>query len=126
MTYDNIDQMYDLVYGQMVNARVAKYLLPDYYYYVNDKGQKVDSESKSVGALVKIEVTHPQWILFGDKIGTDISQKNNGHVEGQHIFTAKGTRANIKSSHKNGRFTVIGLTDSCQRQSSYGNNYFRS
>ena len=81
--------MYDLVYGQMVNARVAKYLLPDYYYYVNDKGQKVDSESESVGALVKIEITHPQWILFGDKVGNNISQKNDGHVGGQKFVAAK-------------------------------------
>jgi len=49
----------------MVNAEVTKYLLPDGYYYVNDKRKKVESESESADALVKIEVTHPQWILFG-------------------------------------------------------------
>ena len=110
VTYDNIDQMYNLVYEQMVKAGVAKYLLPEDYYYVNDQGEKVESESESVGALVKIEVTHPQWILFGDEVGTDISQKNDGNVGGQRFVTQKGTRANVKSSHKDGRFTAIGLT----------------
>ena len=101
--------MYDLVYDQMVNAGVVKYLLPDDHYYVNDKGEKVESESESVGALVKVEVAHHQWILFGDKVGTDISKNNDGHVDGQKNVTAKGTRSNVKSSHKDGRFTVIEL-----------------
>jgi len=59
---------------------------------------------------IKVEITHPQWLLISDKVGTDISQKYDGHVGGQKFITAKGTRANIKSSHKDGRFTVIGLT----------------
>lgn len=58
---------------------------------------------------MKIEVTHPDWVLFGDEVGTDISQKNDGNVRGQKFVTAKGTRANVKSSHKDGRMTVIGL-----------------
>ena len=102
--------MYDLVYEQMVKAGVAKYLLLEDYYYVNDQGEKVESESESVGALVKIEVTHPQWILFGDEVGTDISQKNYGNVGGQRFVTQKGTRANVKNSHKDSRFTAIGIT----------------
>ena len=43
-------------------------------------------------------------------MGTYISQKNDGNVGEQKIITAKGARANVKSSHKDGRMTVIGLT----------------
>ena len=49
-------------------------------------------------------------MLFGDEVGTNISQKDNGHVGGQLFVTGKNTRANIKSSHADGRFTLIGLT----------------
>jgi len=56
---------------------------------VNDKGEKVESESKSVGTLVKIEVIHPQWILFGNEIGTDTSQMNGGQVGGQKLSLQK-------------------------------------
>ena len=49
-------------------------------------------------------------ILFGYEVGTDISQKDDGHVGGQKSVVQKGTRANIKSSHKDGRFSAIGLT----------------
>lgn len=47
--------------------------------------------------------------MFGDEVGTDISQKDDGHVGGGK-FTAKKYRANIKASRKDGRLTVIGLT----------------
>ena len=36
--------------------------------------------------------------------------KYDGHIGGTNFLTTKGTHANIKISHKNGRFTVIGLT----------------
>jgi len=49
----------------------------------------VESESKSVGTLVKIEVIHPQWILFGNEIGTDTSQMNGGQVGGQKLSLQK-------------------------------------
>ena len=63
------------LYEQMVCAGVAKNLAAENYYYVNNKGEKVGSKEESVGLQVKIEVTHPEWILFGDDVGTYISQK---------------------------------------------------
>ena len=35
VTYENIDQMYDLAYNQMIRSGVAKYLSPENYAYVN-------------------------------------------------------------------------------------------
>jgi len=110
VTYDNIDRMYDLVYEQMVAAGVARCLPPDEHYWVNGNGEKTNCESDACGLKVTIDITHPEWIIFGDEVGTDISQKDDGHVGGQKFVTAKGTRANIKSSHADGRFTAIGLT----------------
>ena len=110
LTYQNIDTMYDLVYNHMVKSGVAKYLPPKEYYYVNNDGEKVESEEELVGMLVKVETTHPDWILFRDEVGTDTSQKNDGNVGGQRFVCGKGTRANVKSSHKDGCFTLIGLT----------------
>ena len=59
---------------------------------------------------MKVEITHPEWLLFGDKVGTEMSMKDDGHIDVTKYVTAKGTRANIKISHNNGRLTVIGLT----------------
>jgi len=102
--------MYDLVYDQMVASGVARRLSPAEHYWVDKNGETIESESDACGLKVEIEITHPEWIIFGDEVGTDISQKDDGHVGGQKFVTAKGTRANIKSSNADGRFTAIGLT----------------
>ena len=59
---------------------------------------------------MKIEITHPEWLLFGDEVGTNISQHDDGHVGGTKFVIKKGSRVNQKSSHKYGRFTAIGIT----------------
>jgi hypothetical protein len=55
VTYENIQDMYDLVYEQMVNAGVAKELSPEDQYWVNAEGDRVESESNAVGLKVTIE-----------------------------------------------------------------------
>ena len=67
----------------MVHARVARWLSPLEYYYVNNDGDRVKSEKYSVGLKIKVEINHPEWILFGDEVGTDISMKDDGSVGGQ-------------------------------------------
>lgn len=76
---------------------------------MNENGETVDS-SAGVGLKVKVQIIHPEWLLFGDEVGTDMSQKNDGSVGGQLFVTSKGTKGNVKSSHTDGRFTLIGLT----------------
>ena len=110
VTYQNIECMYALVYEQMINSGVARRLPESEHYWTNENGERVESENDAVGMKIEVEITYPEWILFGDEVGTDISQKDDGHVGGQKFVVQKGTRANIKSSHKDGRFTAIGLT----------------
>ena len=75
----------------MIESGIAKPLSPDQYYYVDYNGEKVEKELESVGALVKVEVTYPGWIFFGDEVDTDISQKNDGHNTVQKFVFAEGT-----------------------------------
>ena len=110
VTYQNIECMYNLVYEQMIASGLACRLPESEQYFVNKDGEVVESENEAFGKKVIVEITHPKWILFGDEVGTDISMKDDGHVGGQKFVVQKGTRANIKSSHKDGRFTAIGLT----------------
>ena len=60
VTYANIEKMYHLVYTQMVSAGVARWLPSSEHYYVNDEGEKVESEGDSVGLKVTVEITHPE------------------------------------------------------------------
>jgi len=59
---------------------------------------------------VTIEITHPEWLLFGNEIGTDMNQKDDEHIVMLKFITPKGTRVNVKRSHKDDWFTVIGMT----------------
>ena len=49
----------------------------------------MESEGDSVGLKVTVEITHPEWILFGDKVGTDISQKDDGNVGDKNSYQRK-------------------------------------
>lgn len=109
-TYQNLEKIYSLVFEQMINYGVARRLEEPDWYSVNEEGEKVVPEDERVGLKIKIEITHPQWILFGDETGTDISQKSDGFVGGQTFISQKGSIANITSSHNDGNFTTIGLT----------------
>ena len=109
VAYENIDQMYDLVYEQMVTSGVAKHLAPEEYYYVNEKGERVISVEESVGLQVRIEITHPEYIIFGDKVGTDITQKNDGHVSGQKLFRQKGRGQILKAAIKTEECQLLDL-----------------
>ena len=110
VTYVNVDCMYNLVYEQMINAGIARRLSESEEYWIDENGEKVSSEDNAVGMKVKIEITHPEWLLFGDEVGTNISQQDDGHVGGTKFVVEKGSRANQKSSHTDGRFTAIGIT----------------
>ena len=82
-TYNNIDCMYDLIFEQTISAGVARALDPSDYYWVDAMGDRPDIMDKSVGMQVKVEMTHPNWILVGDEVGIDISQKDDRRVGGQ-------------------------------------------
>ena len=75
-TYENALIRYDLVYEQMIAAGIAVALPPPEQYWINDDGERIDSAESGVGMKIKVEITHPQWLLFGEKVSTDISQKD--------------------------------------------------
>jgi hypothetical protein len=43
-------------------------------------------------------------------VGTDINQKDDGHIGGTKYCVSHGTKANLKSSSNGGKFSLIGLT----------------
>jgi len=55
---------------------------PSEHYWVDINGETIENESDAYGLKVEIEITHPEWIIFGNEVGTGISQKDDGHVGG--------------------------------------------
>ena len=102
--------MYEMNYDVWVDAGVANRLPEEQHYWVDKNGERVASEAESAGCKVTIEITHPEWILFGDEVGSDVCQDDDGQIGGQTYVVARGSRAGIKSSTKTSRWTTIGLT----------------
>ena len=109
-SYDNIETMYELLYEQMVEAKIAVHLPEEDHYWVDKKGNIVDSEDKAAGHKCTIKLIHPEWLLFGDEVGTDIAQDEDGHIGGQTYLSYNGRKIELTSSKASGRFTVMGLT----------------
>jgi hypothetical protein len=107
--YKNVLEMYSLVYEQMVDAGVARNLPVEEAFWTNDSSEIVETEADASGCKVEVGIEHPEWILFGDKVGTDINQKDDGHIGGTKYCVGHGTKANIERSTNGGRFTLIGL-----------------
>jgi hypothetical protein len=108
--YENVSEMYSLVYEQMVDAGVARNLPIDEQFWTNNLGEIVQTEAEASAFKIDINNEHPEWILFEDEVGTDINQKDDGQIAGTMYCVSRGTKANIKSSTNSGRFTLIGLT----------------
>ena len=109
-TYDNIERMYELVYEEMIDAGIAQRLPEDEHYWVDESGEVVDAEDKAAGHKCTIKLTHPDWLLFGDEVGTDTAQDQDGHIGGQTYLSYGGRQIELTSSKASGRFTLMGLT----------------
>ena len=78
-------------------------------YYVNVNGEVCD-EIDAEGLKCSINITHPEYILFGEEFGADTANEENVHVGGQTNLSCRNTTVNITAIKERHRFTVIGLT----------------
>ena len=88
--------MYDLTYEVWVSSRVAVKLPESDWHYVDAGGNRTTEENR-VGRLVKHKLLHPEYVLFGDEVGTDTCQEDNGHIGGQLYLTVNGKQAPLES-----------------------------
>jgi hypothetical protein len=64
---------------------------------------------ESFGSRREEEITHPECIILGDELQTDVNQKEDEKIAGTNDCVREGTRSNIKNTTNGRRFTVIGL-----------------
>ncbi len=57
-TLDNISQMYDIIYDEMIDAKIAKKM--EVQIFMDLDGEVVD-ESNCFGKKVDVEITHPEY-----------------------------------------------------------------
>ena len=103
----NISQMFDVIYDELVDAKVA--VVREEPVFTDREGNIVE-ESKAFGLLQDIEVTHPEYILFGDETGCNTSQKKDGHIAGTKYVCTPKTTPQLRCSTSDHRFTMLLIT----------------
>jgi hypothetical protein len=78
--YENFEQMYNEVYAAMVIAGVATELAEP--IWVN-KEQEETSEEEAFGRKVTHLLTRPDYVVFVDEVGSNLSQEGDGAVGGR-------------------------------------------
>ena len=80
-THENFVTMYDCVYSEIVDAKVATPLYKSEYYFINRSKSLVKTEEEATGHHIKHCLSHPQYVLFGYEVVTDTNHMediNNG------------------------------------------------
>ena len=80
-THENFVTMYDRVYATMVDEKVATPLDESDYYFINRAGSRFNTEEEDVVHHIKHCLSHPRYALFGDEVGTDTNQMDDGKME---------------------------------------------
>lgn len=102
--------VYELVYHQMLDAGIASNLPEEEQYWVDSFGNEVFCEEEAAGHNCTMKLDYPEWLLFGDEVGTDTAQDDDGHVGGQIYLSFAGKQIELASSKATSWFTVMGLT----------------
>jgi hypothetical protein len=106
-TFENIQQMYDVIYDELVDARVALALSEPIF---TDMHANVVDESCRFGLAQYITISSPNYILFADESGFSTSQKKDGHVGGQKLVVERGTVPQTMASTTDQKFTMLPFT----------------
>ncbi len=85
----NVNQMYDLIYDEKVEAKIANILEGDDAFTIID----IDIQSVRSSGFEKIDtkVTHPDYLLLADEMGCNTFMKKDGNVGNTKYIIKKGT-----------------------------------
>ena len=106
-TYDNLKEMYDMIYDLLTKAGVAKILETPQYM---DKFGNIVDEASAYGLMVKHEITHPDYFIHVDEFGDNLDMTKDKPNAGQKFIVGKNHTPNIGVSSNNLHYTVLGFT----------------
>jgi hypothetical protein len=120
-TETKLRQMYDAIYQNLCDARVARRL--DEAVFQNMNGETVDNPEEKylfdidsnapeqpLGLPCEHEIVNPDYLLFFDETGCNTNQKKDGHNGGEKYVCGRGMRPKQIASNRDRHFTVLGLT----------------
>ena len=108
LTFSNMNKMYDKVYDAMVQCKVAS--KEDQPVYKTDDDEIVTDLKEKFGLPCIHKIDHPKMCLVVDEVGSDLSQKGDGHIGGVKYVFKKGTIPQNKVQNTDKHFTLLGFT----------------
>ena len=102
--------MYRGVYNTILDVKVAISMYESEYSFINRSRREVNTEEETAGHQINHNLSHPQYVLFGDEVGTDTNQVDDGNNGGQCYISIKGMKTNLLFSKASGRFILMRLT----------------
>ena len=106
-TFTNVHKMYEEVYEALVDCGVATKVDDPVYM---DRDYNVTSQLDGFGTKCTHTLDHPELCIVVDEVGSNLSQKGDGHVGGQKYVCARGAIPQIKVQHSERHFTLLGFT----------------
>ena len=107
-TFTNIGKMYDEVYAALVDTGAATKL--DEPVYMDRDCNIAVNPDEYFGTKCTHLLDHPDLCIVVDEVGSNLSQKGDGHVGGQKFVCDKGYVPQIKVQHTERHFTFLGFT----------------
>jgi hypothetical protein len=77
--------------------------------WVNKQQEEVDEEN-AWGRKVTHLITRPEYIVFVDEVGSNVSQEGDGAIGGEKKIVTRGTVPKESASVNDTHFTVLGFT----------------
>ena len=108
-TLGNFAKMYDEVYDAMVECGVAS-VLPEPVYMNRDGDDTTTNIKEAFGLPCTHKIIHPDMCLVVDEVGSNLSQKGDGHVGGRKVMCEKHCTPQEQVQHKEKHFTLLGFT----------------
>ena len=101
-----IEEMFSKIYDNLVECKLAKRLQVP---VSKDRDGNVVESDKQFGEKCDIEITHPQWILFGDETGCNTCMRDDGNYSGTKYVVPVGSTPRKKVVCTDHRFTLFPL-----------------
>jgi hypothetical protein len=108
LTFCNMNKMYNEVYDAMEECGVASKC--NELMYAKNDGSIATEWNDKFGLPCTHQIDHPQMCLVVDEVGSDLSQKGDGHIGGAKYACEHGSHAQNKVQHTDKHFTLLGFT----------------
>lgn len=100
--------MYDCIEETLVSCNLAEKL--EEPVWMDKAGNVVDIQDDAYGLPCTIRITHPELCIVADEVGSNTSQKGDGHVGGKKLVCEFQCVPQEKASNNQKHFTVLGFT----------------